>query len=104
MRSGEDFLLRSFLVSTSALVAIAMAAPAYAQDASETEDNGSEIIVTARKSLSYRFDLGHRSITYTGDTGPSDAVTRLAQGSDMLVSEVIALEPIVPRSARAGLT
>lgn len=46
-------------------------------------------------SLSYRFDLGPRSITYTGDTGPSDAVTQLAQGSDMLVSEVIALEPIV---------
>ncbi|WP_310532182.1 TonB-dependent receptor domain-containing protein [Novosphingobium sp.] len=41
--------MRSFLVSTSALVAIAMAAPAYAQNASETEDNGSEIIVTARK-------------------------------------------------------
>ncbi len=46
-------------------------------------------------SLSYRFDLGPRSITYTGDTGPSEAVTRLAEGSDMLVSEVIALEPIV---------
>jgi ribonuclease BN (tRNA processing enzyme) len=47
------------------------------------------------QSLSYRFDLGPRSVTYTGDTGPSDAVTRLAQGSDMLVSEVIALEPII---------
>lgn len=46
-------------------------------------------------SLSYRFALGGRSITYTGDTGPSDAVTRLAQQTDMLVSEVIALEPII---------
>lgn len=47
------------------------------------------------QSLSYRFGFGGRSITYTGDTGPSEAVTRLAQGTDMLVSEVIALDPIL---------
>lgn len=47
------------------------------------------------QSLSYRFALGGRSITYTGDTGPSDAVTRLAQGTDMLVSEVMALDSII---------
>ena len=52
-------------------------------------------------SFSYRFDLGARSITYTGDTGPSDAVTRLATGSDMLVSEVIELDAILG-SIRAG--
>ncbi len=46
-------------------------------------------------SLSYRFDLGTRSITYSGDTGPSAALTELAQGTDMLVSEVIALEPLI---------
>lgn len=46
-------------------------------------------------SLSYRFDFGARSITYTGDTGPSEAVTGLATGSDMLVSEVIALDAIL---------
>lgn len=46
-------------------------------------------------SLSYRFDLGNRSITYSGDTGPSTALTELAQGSDMLVTEVIALEPLL---------
>lgn len=46
-------------------------------------------------SLSYRFQVGGRSITYTGDTGPSDAVTKLAQGTDMLVSEVIDLDPIL---------
>jgi ribonuclease BN (tRNA processing enzyme) len=39
--------------------------------------------------LSYRFEFEGRSITYTGDTGPSDAVTQLADGSDMLVSEVM---------------
>jgi hypothetical protein len=40
-------------------------------------------------SLSFRFDLADRSIVYTGDTGPSDAVTRLASGADLLVSELI---------------
>lgn len=40
-------------------------------------------------SLSYRFDLGERSIVYTGDTGPSAAVERLAQGADVLVTEMI---------------
>jgi ribonuclease BN (tRNA processing enzyme) len=41
------------------------------------------------KSLSFRFDLPGRSIVYTGDTGPSEAVERLAQGADLLVSEMI---------------
>ena len=40
-------------------------------------------------SLSFRFDLPDRSIVYTGDTGPSDAVTALARGADVLVSELI---------------
>lgn len=47
------------------------------------------------QSLSLRFALGARSITYTGDTGPSDAVTRLAQGTDLLVSEAIDLDRIL---------
>lgn len=46
------------------------------------------------QSLSYRFDLGSRSITYSGDTGPSANLIALARGSDLLVSEVIALEPL----------
>lgn len=40
-------------------------------------------------SLSLRFDLADRSIVYTGDTGPSDAVTRLASGADLLIAELI---------------
>ena len=40
-------------------------------------------------SLSYRFDAPGRSVTYTGDTGPSAAVERLAKGSDLLVSEIM---------------
>lgn len=49
----------------------------------------------APQSLSLRFALGDRAITFTGDTGPSAAVTRLAAGSDMLISEVIALDQIL---------
>ena len=41
------------------------------------------------QSLSFRFDLPDRSIVYTGDTGPSSNVERLARGADLLVSEVI---------------
>ncbi len=41
------------------------------------------------QSLSYRFDMPDRSIVYTGDTGPSPNVERLAQHADLLVSEVI---------------
>jgi ribonuclease BN (tRNA processing enzyme) len=40
------------------------------------------------KSYSYRFDAADRSVVFTGDTGPSDAVAELAKGADVLVSEV----------------
>lgn len=46
-------------------------------------------------SLSYRFALGSRSVTYTGDTGPSTAVTALARVSDMFVTEIIALDALL---------
>lgn len=41
------------------------------------------------KSLSFRFDVPGKSIVYTGDTGPSDAVTALAKDADLLVAELI---------------
>jgi ribonuclease BN (tRNA processing enzyme) len=44
------------------------------------------------KSFSYRVETKDRTIVFTGDTGPSEAVTRLARGADILVSEVIDLE------------
>ena len=47
------------------------------------------------KSLAFRFDMPDRSIVYTGDTGPSDKVTQLAKGADMLVSEVIDVNKII---------
>ncbi len=40
------------------------------------------------KSYAYRFETPHGTIVFTGDTGPSEAVTRLAGGADVLVSEV----------------
>mgnify|MGYP000586659997 CR=1 FL=1 len=44
------------------------------------------------ESYAYRFDSKDRSIVFTGDTGPSDAIAKLAKGADILVSEVIDIE------------
>lgn len=52
------------------------------------------------KSLSLRFDLPGRSIVYTGDTGPSAAVERLAKGADLLVSEMIDMAGTMANVAR----
>lgn len=46
-------------------------------------------------SLSYRFATGRRSVTYAGDTGLSPAVTVWAKGSDILVSEIMALDALL---------
>ena len=50
------------------------------------------------KSYSYRFTTKDRTIVFTGDTGPSDAVTELARGADLLVAEV--LDPDEARDLR----
>src|ERR1700674_3106790 len=39
------------------------------------------------KSYSYRFEASDRVVVFTGDTGPSAAVTELARGADLLVPE-----------------
>jgi ribonuclease BN (tRNA processing enzyme) len=44
------------------------------------------------KSYSYRFETPDRVIVFTGDTGPSDAVTELATGADLLVTETCSCE------------
>ncbi len=54
------------------------------------------------KSYAYRFEGAGRSIVLTGDTGPSDAVTRLAQGADLLVSEVNSPEEAKQRRISNG--
>ena len=40
------------------------------------------------RSYAYRFDTPSGSVVFTGDTGASDAVAKLADGADVLVSEV----------------
>ena len=54
------------------------------------------------KSYAYRFEAGGKSIVFTGDTGPSPAVTDLAKGADILVSETLALDEIKARMEKAG--
>ena len=44
------------------------------------------------KSYSYRFETPDRAIVFTGDTGPSAAVTALAAGADLLVTETSSCE------------
>lgn len=39
------------------------------------------------KSYSYRIETPHGVVVFTGDTGPNDAVVRLAKGADVLVAE-----------------
>lgn len=54
------------------------------------------------KSYAYRFEGAGRVIVLTGDTGPSDAVTKLAEGADLLVSEVSSPEEAKERRIRNG--
>ena len=67
----------------------------------------------AFESLALRFDAPGRSIAYTGDTGPSPAVERLARGADLLVTEMIDFDrtmaeirrvsPNMPKAAMTGI-
>jgi ribonuclease BN (tRNA processing enzyme) len=49
------------------------------------------------RSYALRFDTADRSIVFTGDTGPSEAISTLAKGADLLVSEVNSWEEIKTR-------
>jgi ribonuclease BN (tRNA processing enzyme) len=50
-------------------------------------------------ALAYRFDFRDRSIAFSGDTAPSDAVVRIARGADVLVHEAMYL-PAVEQYAK----
>lgn len=43
-------------------------------------------------SFAYKFELPGKIIVYTGDTGPSEAVEKLARGADLLVSEMMDID------------
>jgi ribonuclease BN (tRNA processing enzyme) len=44
------------------------------------------------QALSFKFELSDRTIVYTGDTGPSDAVVALAKDADLYVSEMMDID------------
>ncbi len=54
------------------------------------------------KSYSYRFETPDRVIVFTGDTGPTDAVTTLAKGADVLVTETTSVDDVVNLYKRNG--
>ena len=54
------------------------------------------------KSYSYRFETADRVVVFTGDTGPSDAVTELAKGADLLVTEVVSVDDVKEARIRDG--
>ena len=54
------------------------------------------------KSYSYRFDTPDRSIVFTGDTGPSEALIALAKGADVLVTETTSVDDVVNLYKRNG--
>jgi ribonuclease BN (tRNA processing enzyme) len=54
------------------------------------------------KSYSYRFETADRVIVFTGDTGVSDAVTDLAKGADLLVTETSSFQDRMQRMIDSG--
>jgi ribonuclease BN (tRNA processing enzyme) len=52
------------------------------------------------RSLALRFDMPGRSVAYTGDTGPSAKVERLARGVDLLFCEMIDVEATLANERR----
>jgi len=55
------------------------------------------------KSYSYRFETPDRIVVFTGDTGPSDTVTELARGADVLVTEGGAALDVVATLKKTGV-
>jgi ribonuclease BN (tRNA processing enzyme) len=54
------------------------------------------------KSYAYRFETADKVVVFTGDTGPSESVEALAEGADMLVSEVLVVDDIVAAWKKSG--
>ena len=53
------------------------------------------------QSLSYRFDTPDRAIVFTGDTGPSANIEKLARNADLLVSEIMDVDEALERLKQA---
>lgn len=54
------------------------------------------------KSYAYRFETPDRIVVFTGDTGPSDAVTEFAKGADLLVTETVSFQDRMQRMIDGG--
>jgi ribonuclease BN (tRNA processing enzyme) len=54
------------------------------------------------RSYSYRVEAPDRTIVFTGDTGPSDAVADFAKGADVLVTEINAVEELKALRVKDG--
>lgn len=54
------------------------------------------------QAVAYRVEAGGRIIVYTGDSGPSPRLTRLARGADLLVTEVVEPDAIAALLARGN--
>jgi ribonuclease BN (tRNA processing enzyme) len=55
------------------------------------------------RSYPYRFDTPGRVVVFSGDTGPSDALTEMAKGADVLVTEVTSPNDVVEVFKRNGI-
>ena len=97
----EDFL-RAYKTAVDFWAEDMKVKPLVAPDVSEVSAPGTvmrdeNVMVTAiivqhppvRPALAYRFDFHDRSIVFSGDTAPIQAVARLARGADILVHEAI---------------
>jgi ribonuclease BN (tRNA processing enzyme) len=54
------------------------------------------------KSYSYRFETPGRVVVFTGDTSPNEALTELARGADVLVTEANSIEERMQDLLRTG--
>lgn len=61
-------------------------------------------VSNAARSYAYRIEAGGRAIVFSGDTGPSVGLERLAHGADLLVCEVMDRAAIGAAVARMDLT
>jgi len=48
-------------------------------------------------SLSLRFDLPDRSVVFTGDTGPCEALEKLSVGADLMIGELMDIDVTMQR-------
>lgn len=75
----------------------------YAAENSHFEFEPSSPLAGRYRSFSYRFETPQRVIVFTGDTGPSAAVTELAKGADLLVSEIGDPDAVIAAQKKSGV-